>query len=586
VEAAITTRGGLEVCGETQNPPAEKASEAHCQALDVRLTKLCFYLTQVYGHLGCPGFAARYIERLLCRQLGGGGEGELDKLEWAKNSLRLGSFHLARKNWAAVAACIRSAEAMLRNMEELHVSMGSSPSHGSAPQIEPRQPPGEASELLSSPLRLDGSLDSLVREVNLGGEVDSFKRVQAETLMHWGQLWEALLQAGISSPPPPASSSSSSSSGNQALEGVQGKSVGGSSSIQESSTASSDPFSTLPLVDFGGQSLSSIASPWRGENTLDAVNVEDSDHDADTRVLASRVGYGGSGQESGERTLFRNQSMKEDLTTFTRRYLPPPLSPTAEVVSIPRDFSSARVCFLAAQSAYLGAMEYFVLDGFVSEHRGATEGLAACWGYLSAFEPDPRRKGAMLARKGELLGALSQQLSFSVYRDVVRRLSWDAGMAWIEAMDARSQGGKGDGGKGGAAAAKSVNAACDAALLLLNRFLGGYRDPRFPEQPLCMVGGRNSEAPPCDADLTSVSEEEEERWALAHFFSTRALFRRNSAAAAERLEDTRSCLERATWLQQAVGKLGVSTRSRLEECMRLVQDLVEVLPQKLAVMSK
>ena len=46
--------------------------------LDIEYTHTCFYLAQVYGHLGKPAPAARYAERTLARQLavlGGGGGG-------------------------------------------------------------------------------------------------------------------------------------------------------------------------------------------------------------------------------------------------------------------------------------------------------------------------------------------------------------------------------------------------------------------------------------------------------------------------------------------------------------------------------
>ena len=178
---------------------------------------------------------------------------------------------------------------------------------------------------------------------------------------------------------------------------------------------------------------------------------------------------------------------------------------------------------------------------------------------------------------------LATQLNFSVYRDTVRRLAWEGGMAWVEAMDARSHSVEQRGGKGGL---KGVNEACDAALGALTLFLAGFKDPRFPQQPLGRWGSSGTNQEVLEEDATPVSLEEEEQWAMAHFFCARALFRRTAHSTGERREDARRCLERVTWFLQAVGKLGKSARLRLEDCVRVGKDLVEVLPQKIAVLDK
>jgi hypothetical protein len=401
---------------------------------------------------------------------------------------------------------------------------------------------------------------------------DSFYRVKAEASMHWGQFYEALLRVGVER----SSSGSSSSSSSGSEEGSSVVGGKGSAAVTKSSepldTASSDPFSTLPVVDFGraGGGGKGGEGPLRGVGTPDVISVDDSDHDADICVISRRGGGGGG-----------------NLVTLTAKHLvdptpPTPLPPTP-ILTPPTDFPSARAVFLLAQSAYQTALQYFVLDGFVSEYRGATEGLAECWRHLAHFEEDVKRVGAMHARRGGLLVSLGKELNFGVYKDTVRALVWGGGMAWVEAMDARSRAMEVAGsppGGGGTTSHKGVNEACDSALEAMTLYLRGYSDPRFPGQPL---GGDNAPLPPLEGASTTIPVEEEEQWALGHFFSARALFRRCRGRVEERREDVKRCLDRAAWYLQAVKKLDPACGVRLKECTRLAEELVTLLPQKLAI---
>lgn len=366
---------------------------------------------------------------------------------------------------------------------------------------------------------------------------DSFYRVKAESSMHWGQFYEALLRVGVEN--------SSSSEGGASVGGRE-SGTATKSSEPPLDTASSDPFSTLPVVDFGRAGGGKGGEgPLRGVGTPDVISVDDSDHDADVRVISR-----GGGKE-GERG---------NLVTFTAKYLvdealPSPSPSPPPILTPPMDFSTARATFLLAQSSYQTALQYFVLDGFVTEYRGATEGLAECWRHLAHFEGDVKRVGAMHARRGGLLVALGRELNFGVYKDTVRALVWGGGMAWVEAMDARSRAMEVAGsppGGGGTTSHKGVNEACDSALEAMTLFLRGYSDPRFPGQPL---GGDNAPLPPLEGASTTIPVDEEEQWALGHFFSARALFRRCRGGVEERREDVKRCLDRASWFLQAVKKL-------------------------------
>ena len=292
-----------------------------------KLTHACFYLTQVYGHLGCAAVAARYVERLLCRQVVAQGEaararvregevaaaqGEADALEWARNALRLGTFHMSRDppTWGAAHACYCAAGLMLDSLgggEE-----GAAGAAGAAEEAPAAAAPpaaaGEASDLLSSPAPQRAEVEAWVAEGSGKAAREALARVRAEAHLHWGQYYQAVLEAAEERDKGAAKKAVGGGAGGGAAAAAAGAATAAAAPAATAATCSSgspppaggpDPFSTLPSIAFG--SAGGATGAMRGEG-IDALSVDDSDHDVpvDYTILCSaRVEQDGGGPGGG-----------------------------------------------------------------------------------------------------------------------------------------------------------------------------------------------------------------------------------------------------------------------------------------------
>ncbi|CAG9461168.1 unnamed protein product [Pedinophyceae sp. YPF-701] len=74
--------------------------------------------------------------------------------------------------------------------------------------------------------------------------------------------------------------------------------------------------------------------------------------------------------------------------------------------AIPSDFASARDIFNAAMRHLRGALAYFVLDGFVTDHFELQMDAANLYRCLSRYEEDPKRRAAMHGMRAKVLAPL------------------------------------------------------------------------------------------------------------------------------------------------------------------------------------
>ena len=107
-------------------------------------------------------------------------------------------------------------------------------------------------------------------------------------------------------------------------------------------------------------------------------------------------------QQSSDRLIVCG-SGPDETTMFDSLDLPPPRFADAIVT-----FDQARELFLAAMEYIRKAKEYFVLDGFVTEHLDLLSDESNLYRYLIPFEQDPERKMCVLSvlpRSGPFLTA-------------------------------------------------------------------------------------------------------------------------------------------------------------------------------------
>lgn len=103
-------------------------------------------------------------------------------------------------------------------------------------------------------------------------------------------------------------------------------------------------------------------------------------------------------------------------------------------------FEAAREIFKLSNHFFIMALEYFLLDGWVTEHVRILQELSQMYRTLQFWEKDPKRSAAMLKRRASLLCPLLEQLSPKVYVAFWRQLSYSSAEIYQELFELKVKG--------------------------------------------------------------------------------------------------------------------------------------------------
>ena len=77
--------------------------------------------------------------------------------------------------------------------------------------------------------------------------------------------------------------------------------------------------------------------------------------------------------------------------------------------------NDAKTLFRLANTQFKKALEYYVLDGFVTEHVQIKQGISMCYKMLIKIEPGANRAIMMHKRRIESLEYLQKELNPNTY---------------------------------------------------------------------------------------------------------------------------------------------------------------------------
>ena len=83
---------------------------------------------------------------------------------------------------------------------------------------------------------------------------------------------------------------------------------------------------------------------------------------------------------------------------------------------IPKNFEDIKKIFRLANTQYKKALEFFVLDGYVTEHVNIQTDVSSLYKYLGYLEKDPSRNLNMLDRRRDILETIYKQLNPKAYQ--------------------------------------------------------------------------------------------------------------------------------------------------------------------------
>jgi hypothetical protein len=109
--------------------------------------------------------------------------------------------------------------------------------------------------------------------------------------------------------------------------------------------------------------------------------------------------------------------------------------PEADVPkTLATNYAEAREIFLNGQTWVKMATQFYVLDGFVSDHIQCCQDQSQLYRHLGAFETDPDRASRMHKRRIDLYSGLVAQLNPQHFLAVLRQLHYEMAETYVEMM--------------------------------------------------------------------------------------------------------------------------------------------------------
>jgi hypothetical protein len=134
-------------------------------------------------------------------------------------------------------------------------------------------------------------------------------------------------------------------------------------------------------------------------------------------------------------------------------------------------FEQARVLFNSAMTRFKAALEFYELDGHVTEHVNILMEVSNCYRCLAGFEPDVTRRRLMHAQRVARLCPLHGLLNTEYFLGLVRSIALELGNSCREVMELEEEEGR--------PAAKARVARVDA-VNFYTYFLDTFREPCGP----------------------------------------------------------------------------------------------------------
>jgi hypothetical protein len=182
------------------------------------------------------------------------------------------------------------------------------------------------------------------------------------------------------------------------------------------------------------------------------------------------------------------------------------------------DFLSALPLVREALLHLRKGLEYFVLDGFVTDHFEAQKSVSDAYRFSAFWERDPKRAAAMHRRRSEVLVPLLGACNPSIFVVLHKEGSIAAAQASHEEADLRihaaEQRAEQTGSKASRADLLAIQDTLHRAIFLYHHFTRCYNDPRIPwpagaadadpSAPFVDLAATPDPLPPAPADPTAL----------------------------------------------------------------------------------
>ena len=290
---------------------------------------------------------------------------------------------------------------------------------------------------------------------------------------------------------------------------------------------------------------------------------------------------------------------------FEKSVALPPISSPIDI----RCMEDAKEVFLRAAARIEKAKKYFLLDGFVTEHVALCREHGKLYYSFSAFDPDPKRKLAMLSRRGTFLEPLLKSMNKVAYEVLHKEMSYEIGETYTTMLDIKIDQLKVKQGSTDvnvnlmkASEIQKCNDLSTAAIRMFAHFLSMYAARRGDGSGVVAEADKDCLAPIESIsqlvaltrptfDLSTLPSDEVRPFLYSHFHMARMISKVIPSVALgmgtkeELAHGVSAALKIYDWLRINAPKIcqdkEVDLAGTFKEEMGICKDMVELLPQKI-----
>nr|XP_039249060.1 KIF-binding protein-like [Styela clava] len=222
-------------------------------------------------------------------------------------------------------------------------------------------------------------------------------------------------------------------------------------------------------------------------------------------------------------------------------------------------FEESRQVFLIAKKYVDSALEFFVMDGFVTDNIELTQDMSALYKHLIFFETEKERKCKMHKRRIDLLTQVLNEINPQFFLLICRQLQFEIGEIYGAMLDLKIAIANESTQTPTHHAIKKINLLCRSSILYFTKFLDTLRNTKkvFPF--------------PFDEDV-------EHPAIIAHFHVARLYSKIIAPVRSEKLNFLKKSLEYYSWIVDYV--------DRKPECEVTVQKEVEICREMKVLLPK
>lgn len=222
-------------------------------------------------------------------------------------------------------------------------------------------------------------------------------------------------------------------------------------------------------------------------------------------------------------------------------------------------FEESRQVFLVAKKYVESALEFFVMDGFVTDNIELTQDMSALYKHIIFFETEKERKCKMHKRRIDLLAQCLNEINPQFYLLICRQLQFEIAEIYGAMLDLKIAIANESIQTPTNHAIKKINLLCRSSIFYFNKFLDTLRNPQkvFPF--------------PFDEDV-------EHPAIIAHFHIARLYSKIIAPVKSEKLSFLKKSLEYYAWIVDYVDKH--------PKCEQTVQKEVEICREMKMLLPK